>query len=116
MNYSRGEIVWVKFPFSDASTSKLRPALIISNSQINKTGDYLLMQITSNLRNDNLSLLIKDADYSGSPLLKQSELRLHKIFILNETIIAGSLANVSPDFMKIVIRELLRLLDFENTK
>ncbi|MGN6617936.1 MAG: type II toxin-antitoxin system PemK/MazF family toxin [Ilyomonas sp.] len=47
MKYKRGDIVWVKFPFSDASANKLRPALIISNNIVNQTGDYLLMQITT---------------------------------------------------------------------
>ena len=70
MNYSRGEIVWVKFPFSDLATTKLRPALVISNNLINSTGDYLLMQITSRLRNDHFSLPINTGDYSGSELLK----------------------------------------------
>ncbi len=70
MNYSRGEIVWVKFPFSDLATTKLRPALVISNNLINSTGDYLLMQITSRLRNDSFSLPINTGDYSGSELLK----------------------------------------------
>ena len=111
MNYSRGEIVWVKFPFSDSTTTKLRPALIISNNSINRTGDYLLMQITSRLRNDNLSLGIKKTDYSGSPLLKSSELRLHKIFILNEILIAGGITITSPVFMKTVIGELIKLIE-----
>lgn len=111
MNYSRGEIVWVKFPFSDTTTAKLRPALVISNNLVNRTGDYLLMQITSRLRNDSLSLLIKETDFSGSPLLKSSELRLHKIFIINETLIAGGIAVVLPVFMKIVTGELLKLIE-----
>jgi mRNA interferase MazF len=66
MNYSRGEIVWVKFPFTDTITTKLRPGLIISNNLINRTGDYLLMQITSRLRNDALSLAIKETDFAGT--------------------------------------------------
>ncbi len=111
MNYSRGEIVWVKFPFSDATTIKLRPALVISNNLINRTGDYLLMQITSRLRNDSLSLQISDGDYSGSALLKPSELRLHKIFIINEMLIAGGITIVSPPFMKKVTVELMKLIE-----
>ena len=111
MNYSRGEIVWIKFPFSDASATKLRPALILSNNLVNKTGDYLLMQITTKLRSDSLSLLIKENDFSGSPLLKQSELRLHKIFILNELLVAGGITNVSADFMKTVIAGLIKLIE-----
>lgn len=58
MSYKRSDIVWIKFPFSDAFSDKLRPALIISNDTINKTGDYLLMQITTRLRADVLSLAI----------------------------------------------------------
>ncbi len=111
MNYSRGEIVWVKFPFSDLATTKLRPALVISNNLINSTGDYLLMQITSRLRNDSFSLPINTGDYSGSELLKSSELRLHKIFIINELLIAGGITIVSPDFMKTVISELMKLIE-----
>lgn len=111
MNYSRGEIVWVKFPFSDAATTKLRPALIISNNLINGTGDYLLMQITSRLRQDGLSQSISDTDYTGSPLLKQSELRLHKIFITNEILIAGGITNISPLFMTTVISRLMKLIE-----
>jgi mRNA interferase MazF len=111
MNYSRGEIVWVKFPFSDTTTTKLRPALIISNDLVNRTGDYLMMQVTSKLRNNNLSCSIMATDYSGSPLLKQSELRLHKVFILNESLIAGGLTNVSGAFMKSVIASLIKLFE-----
>ena len=111
MNYSRGEIVWVKFPFSDASATKLRPALIISNNLVNRTGDYLLMQITSKLRSDDLSFVIKEEFYTGLPLLKESELRIHKIFILNEILMAGSITNVSSDFMKSVITKLIKLVE-----
>jgi mRNA interferase MazF len=111
MNYHRGEIVWVKFPFSDSATAKLRPALIISNVLVNRTGDYLLMQITSRLRNDSLSLIIQDKDFAGSPLLKPGELRLHKVFILNESLITGGITNVSDNFMKTVISQLMKLIE-----
>lgn len=74
MNYKRGDIVWVKFPFSDASSFKLRPALIIANDIVNNTGDYLLMQVTARLRGDNFSQIILYEDYNEDPLLKQSEL------------------------------------------
>lgn len=110
MSYKRGDIVWVKFPFSDASSDKLRPALIISNDTINNTGDYLLMQVTTRLRGDTLSQIILHKDYNEDPLLKQSELRLHKIFILHSSLISNKITTVSDEFMKIVINKLLSLL------
>ncbi len=69
------------------------------------------MQITSRLRNDNLSLLIKEKDYAGPELLKSSELRVHKIFVLNELLIAGGITVVSPVFMKTVIDEIMKLIE-----
>ncbi len=110
MIYRRGDIVWVKFPFSDASSEKMRPALIISNNTINKTRDYLLMQITTRLRGDKLSLSIQKQDYKEAPLLKQSELRLHKIFILHETLLESKITSVNENFMKAVINKVLALL------
>jgi mRNA interferase MazF len=56
MKYKKGDIVILSFPFSDFSRKKKRPALIISNEIVNKTGDYLMVQITSKIRNDDLSL------------------------------------------------------------
>lgn len=110
MSYRRGEIVWVKFPFTDASSSKLRPALVLSNQIVNKTGDYLLMQITTRIRNDEFSLLISNDYYADKPLLRQGELRLHKIFILNEDLIAGSITKVSEAFMNTAVNKLLTLI------
>lgn len=75
MRFRRDDIVWVRFPFSDASSDKVRPALIISNDIINTTSDYLLMQITTRLRGDKLSLVILKENFKESPLLKQSEIK-----------------------------------------
>jgi len=41
--YQQGDIVTVDFPFTDISQTKRRPALVVSNEQVNETGDYLLV-------------------------------------------------------------------------
>lgn len=46
--YERGTVVLVPFPFTDLSTAKRRPALVISNDEYNRaTGDVIVAQITS---------------------------------------------------------------------
>lgn len=110
MIFQRGEIVWVRFPFTDVSATKVRPALILSNEIVNRTGDYLLMQITSKLRGDHLSLLIGQNHFKGNPLLMEGELRLHKIFILNQRLITGTITQVTEEFVKKVIVELTKLI------
>lgn len=60
--YKQGEIVAVKFPFTDGTEFKKRPVLIVSNELVNNTNDYLVIQITSKYNNDNLSVLINNSD------------------------------------------------------
>lgn len=45
--YSQGDIVLVPFPFTDNVNSKKRPAIIISNSSVNKTSDVTLLMMTT---------------------------------------------------------------------
>ena len=40
-----GEVVLIKFPFSDLSSSKLRPAVVLADAG---RGDWILCQLTSN--------------------------------------------------------------------
>jgi mRNA interferase MazF len=81
MKYRKGDIVILSFPFSDFSRKKKRPALIISNEIVNKTGDYLLVQITSKIRSDDPSLPVNKSNVlNGKELPLKSCIRLHKIF------------------------------------
>ena len=55
--YRRGDIVLVSFPFTDLSSSKRRPALVISPDSFNEQGqDVVLIAITSQEPDDNASL------------------------------------------------------------
>ena len=66
--YKQGDIVVVNFPFTDISQTKKRPALVVSNDNVNRTGDYLLVQITSQVKNDGLSLPISITDFANNAL------------------------------------------------
>src|SRR4051812_45866231 len=47
-NYSRGEVVLVRYPFSDLSGSKIRPAVIINAPHTSK--DVLILPLTSKIK------------------------------------------------------------------
>ncbi len=49
ISYEKGDIVLVPFPFTDLSTNKKRPGLVISPAVLNRTGDVTLAFITSQL-------------------------------------------------------------------
>jgi mRNA interferase MazF len=107
--YRPGDIVVVSFPFTDLSKAKNRPALVISNSQVNNTGDYILLQITSKDRTDQFSMMIQEADYQGRPLPLTSYLRMHKIFTLQERLIRYRYTRVCRDFRTKVITALSKM-------
>jgi len=44
-NYSRGEVVLVRYPFSDLSSSKIRPAVIVNAPHISE--DVFILPLTS---------------------------------------------------------------------
>ena len=111
MKYKKGDIVIIGFPFSDLSKTKKRPALIISNDTVNNTGDYLMVQITSKIRNDRLSLPVNKIDFvNGKELPLQSFIRLHKIFLLNESLIVSKNTAVNPDALDLVIDKIIKLI------
>jgi mRNA interferase MazF len=111
MKYKKGDIVTINFPFTDLSISKKRPALIISNNIINKTGEYLMVQITSQEKTDLLTLSITKNDYENSyELPLKSYIRLHKIFLLNDSLILGLSARINDSFLQKVISKIVDLI------
>jgi len=50
MTFQRGDVILVPFPFSDLSTSKVRPAVVVSSALYHTNEpDLLLAAITSNV-------------------------------------------------------------------
>jgi mRNA interferase MazF len=106
--YRPGDIVVVSFPFSDAPTSKTRPALVISNSLVNKTGDYILVQITSRDKQDGLSISMQPEDFLEKPLPLASFIRTHKVFTIHESLINYRYTRVKASFREIVKKKIIR--------
>jgi mRNA interferase MazF len=59
---SVGTVVLVRFPFSDLSRSKLRPAIILADTGRN---DWILCQVTSQPYTDSLAVEVTNADLSS---------------------------------------------------
>lgn len=85
------DVVLVRFPFSDLSTSKLRPAIVLAEAG---RGDWVLCQVTSNPYSDSRAIEIKAVDFQAGTLPCTSYARPGKIFTANASLmerIAGKL-------------------------
>ncbi len=109
--YRKGDVVFVKFPYSDLSGYKERPALIVWAGNAGQQ-DYLLVQITSVIdRNDGLSFAIEPTDFQVGYLPKPGMIRAHKLFTANKTIITRYAGTITDLFRQQVTDSLKALLD-----
>jgi mRNA interferase MazF len=62
MMYNQGDILLIPIPFSDLTSSKKRPVLVLSNNDYNrKTEDIIVAAVTSNItsKDYNISFQIR---------------------------------------------------------
>jgi mRNA interferase MazF len=96
MSYKLGEIVLVKFPFTNLKKSKKRPVLVVKSE--NELNDIVCFQITSNSQQSNL-LKIEGADLDKSSLSLSSYIKYDKYFTINTSIIDKKLAKVNSKLL-----------------
>ncbi|MDQ7023263.1 MAG: type II toxin-antitoxin system PemK/MazF family toxin [Candidatus Gracilibacteria bacterium] len=86
MILEKGEIVLVKFPFTDLQNYKLRPALVISNSNFNNLDNIMLIGIFGNKGIEKYSYKLENSFFENGKMNKQSYLRLQNIFTLHKSL------------------------------
>lgn len=82
--FINGDVVVLPFPFTDLSSSKKRPAVILADI---KENDYFMLQITSKNVKDSYSIPLLSTDFQSGSLRMDSNIRPNKIFTLDENII-----------------------------
>ncbi len=102
MSYNVGDIVLVKFPFTNLKKTKKRPVLVVKSQ--NDFNDIVCFQITSNSEQTNL-LKIGDSDLDNSTLALTSFIKYDKCFTINSEIVDKKIAKVNSE----LLAELKRL-------
>lgn len=99
MNYAFGSIVLTRFPFTDLTGGKLRPALVISQNN-DRRADIVLAFITSNpqLSASPDALVLRPSAKNG--LKVRSFVRFDKLVTLETSVIAGKLGDAEPSFLE----------------
>jgi mRNA interferase MazF len=104
--YRRGDIVLVSFPFTDLSSSKRRPALVVSPDAFNDHGqDVVLVAITSQEPVDN-AISIGADDLVDGTLPKRSFVKATKIFTMHSALVVKSICALREEKLDEVLREL----------
>ena len=94
------DVVLLSYPFSDATTSKVRPAVVISPDSENQSSeDAVFVLITSNTRRQSkYDLIIEDShpEFRGTGLNRSSAVRINKIWTLKTRLASRVLGRIGP--------------------
>jgi len=99
-----GDIVLLKFPYTDGKTYKRRPALIINDFD---DGDIVVCRITSQIYKTKNDIYIDDWEKSGLKL--PSVIRVHKLATLEKDmveIIMGQVDKIIKDKIRTIMSKL----------
>lgn len=108
MALKRGDIVLVSFPFTDLTSSKVRPVIVISPDS--QREDIIIAFISSvvskPIRDTEFLLTLDHPDFAFTGLKKDSVFKMNKLLTVSDTLILKRLGHLSPASQ----RELDKLL------
>ncbi|HAH19352.1 MAG TPA: PemK family protein [Candidatus Omnitrophica bacterium] len=102
MALKRGDIILVPFPFTDLSSSKVRPAVIISaDPQEEDVSIAFISSVVSNpLKNTEFLLSPSHPNFSSTGLKKESIFKMNKMLTLHTSLILRRLGRAVPAIQK----------------
>jgi hypothetical protein len=102
-----GRVVLVRFPFSDLSSSKLRPAVMLA-----RAGglDWVLCQITSNPYGDPAAIPVRASSFAAGGLNRESFARPGKLFTAAESIVFRAAGTLKKEAHRDIVNGVIELL------
>jgi mRNA interferase MazF len=102
-----GDVVVIRFPFSDLSASKVRPAVVLARSG---RSDWILCQVTSNPYGDPDSIRLTGSSFSRGGLERDSYARAGKLFTADTGIVLRIAGTLGPQTHRLVVDAAIRIL------
>lgn len=102
-----GVVVLVRFPFSDLSHNKLRPAVVLADAG---RGDWILCQVTSKPYADSASVVLEAGDFQQGSLQVTSYARPGKLFTASGDLVEGIAGILQAASLRKVITAVVTIL------
>jgi mRNA interferase MazF len=104
----QGDIVLVPVPFTDLSSKKRRPVIVISNNDYNRTApDMVVVAMTSQPRSSLYAFTITSADLERGTLNRPGQVCVDKIYTLAQSLTVKTFGRVNASILD-RIRALLQ--------
>ena len=100
-------VVVVRFPFSDLSQTKLRPAVVLADAG---RADWIQCQVTSQPYGDARAIKLDDASFAAGSLRVTSYARPGRLFTASRDLIAAQVGNLKSEPFPQIIDSVASLL------
>ena len=119
VNYQRGDIVLVPFPFTDLSRQKARPSVVISSLSYNtRMNDLILVAISSKTGaiDPRFELLIPPSHlrFAATGLRVPSVIKIDKLVTIDQALVYRKLGSLPADLMTQLEQQLRNVLELNN--
>lgn len=103
----QGDILLVPIPFTNLSSQKRRPVIVISNNAYNqKTTDLVVVAMTSNPAEADYSFTITSSDLEKGKLNHPGKVRVDKIYTISKSIVVKTFGRVNAKVLERIRNEL----------
>jgi len=110
MIFKQKELVLLPYPFSDQVGSKVRPAIIVSNDNFNKRcEDCVMVPLTTLIKDEPFSLIVNQDSLESGKLLKQSRVRIDKIFTIKKSLIMMKIGKINEKTLDKIKFEIIKV-------
>ena len=104
--FVKGDVVVLPFPYTDLSSSKKRPALVVATL---RGENIILAQITTKFREDEDVVNLKNSDFASGNLKIESFVMPSILFTAESSKVNYKAGKVKPEKIKEVQRRILEI-------
>ena len=107
MNIKQRDVILIPFPYSDLSTLKKRPVLVLSNKEYHENNnDMICCAITSSEKEIHRGIKIDNSDLEEGELKSKSTIKPSKLFTILREIAVKKIGILNIEKTKEVIKNL----------
>ena len=105
------ELILVSYPFSSLKTSKVRPAVVISNNGYNREfEDMIIVPITSNLSFRKHVIKLTGSELESGHLITDSVIKVDRVLSLKQNLTIKPIGKVKTEVLKKIIKTITEII------
>ena len=108
----KGKIVLIPFPFTNLTATKLRPALVLYESEKDVVAAFISSR-TEKPKTTDITISTEHPEFKQTGLKLTSIIKLDKVATISKTLILGEIGEVGTKLKKEINRKIVEVYTFQ---